>query len=76
MFTKSGSAEAIARGERNKEIAAHLGISEPTVKTHLTNLYAKLDVDSRASAVAVAVEWGLLVFAQKGERFRSREKIL
>lgn len=59
--------EAVARGERNKEIAVHLGISEPTVKTHLTNLYAKLAVDSRASAVAVAVERGLLSFAKKSK---------
>lgn len=57
--------EAVARGARNKEIAAHLGISEPTVKTHLVNLYAKLNVDSRAFAVAVAMERGLIVLAKK-----------
>lgn len=57
--------EAVARGARNKEIAAHLGISEPTVKTHLANLYARLNVDSRASAVAVAVERGLLSLVKK-----------
>ncbi|HEY0755296.1 MAG TPA: response regulator transcription factor [Ktedonobacteraceae bacterium] len=57
--------QAVASGARNKEIAVHLGISEPTVKTHLTNLYGKLNVDSRASAVAVGVELGLLSFARK-----------
>jgi NarL family two-component system response regulator YdfI len=57
--------EAVARGERNKEIAARLGISEPTVKTHLVNLYARLGVDSRASAVAVAVERGLLTLVNR-----------
>ncbi|HEX7736136.1 MAG TPA: LuxR C-terminal-related transcriptional regulator [Ktedonobacteraceae bacterium] len=57
--------EALARGARNKEISARLGISEPTVKTHLTNLHAKLGVDSRASAVTVAVERGLLTFVRK-----------
>lgn len=57
--------EAVARGERNKEIAARLCISEPTVKSHLTSLYAKLNVDSRVSAVAVAVERGLLSLAKK-----------
>ncbi|HVU70722.1 MAG TPA: response regulator transcription factor [Ktedonobacteraceae bacterium] len=51
---------AVARGERSKEIAQHLGISERTVKAHLTNIYTKLHVDSRASAVAVALERGLL----------------
>ena len=60
--------EAVARGERNKEIATRLRISEPTVKSHLTNLYAKLNVDSRASAVAVAVERGLLLLAKKNTR--------
>lgn len=60
--------EAVARGARNKEIAAHLGISEPTVKTHLANLYAKLNVDSRASAVAVAIGRGLIVLAKESMR--------
>ena len=55
----------VARGERNKEIAARLGIREPTVKSHLSSIYYKLHVDSRASAVAVAFEHGLLPL-QKG----------
>lgn len=50
----------IARGERRKEIAARLGITERTVKAYLTNIYTKLNVDSRSSAVAVAFERGLL----------------
>ncbi len=50
----------VARGERSKEIAARLGITERTVRAYLTNIYTKLDVDSRASAVAVAMECGLL----------------
>jgi NarL family two-component system response regulator YdfI len=50
----------VARGERNKEIAAKLHISEPTVKTHLSRIYYKLGVDSRSSAVAVAMERGLI----------------
>jgi len=45
----------IATGERNKEVAYRLGISERTVKAHLSNIFSKLDVDSRAGAVAVAV---------------------
>ncbi len=51
----------VARGERSKEIAAHLGITERTVRAYLTNIYTKLNVDSRASAVAVAMERGLLL---------------
>lgn len=50
----------VARGERSKEIAARLGITERTVRAYLTNIYTKLNVDSRSSAVAVAVERGLL----------------
>jgi len=48
------------RGERSKEIAVRLGISERTVKAHLGNIYNKLGVDSRAAAVAVAARRGLL----------------
>ena len=51
----------VARGERSKEIAAHLGITERTVRAYLTNIYTKLNVDSRTSAVAVAMERGLLL---------------
>ncbi len=51
---------AAARGERSKEIAEHLAITERTVKAHLTNLYNKLGVDSRAAAVAAAARLGLL----------------
>jgi len=52
--------EGAAQGERNKEIAARLGITERTVKAHLTSVYNKLGVDSRASAVAVAMQRGLM----------------
>jgi two-component system, NarL family, response regulator YdfI len=51
---------AASRGERSKEIAIHLGISERTVKAHLDSVYNKLGVDSRAAAVAIASERGLL----------------
>lgn len=49
-----------ARGERSKEIALRLGISERTVKAYLANIYEKLGVDSRAAAIAVASRLGLL----------------
>ncbi|GHO80597.1 DNA-binding response regulator [Ktedonobacter sp. SOSP1-85] len=52
--------EAVARGERSKEIASRLGISLRTVGSHLTSIYSKLGVDSRASAVATGIERGLL----------------
>lgn len=52
--------QAAARGFRTKEIAFDLGISERTVKAHLTNIYNKLSVDSRSQAVALAIEQGLI----------------
>ncbi len=50
----------LAQGERRKEIALRLQISERTVRAYLTNLYTKLNVDSRSAAVAAAYELGLL----------------
>lgn len=52
--------QGAAAGERNKEIAYRLGISSRTVKAHLTSVYNKLGVDSRAAAIAVAAQKGLL----------------
>ncbi|MBN6040215.1 response regulator transcription factor [Amycolatopsis sp. 195334CR] len=46
----------LADGLSNRQIAGKLFISEATVKTHLTHIYGKLGVDSRAAAVAVAAE--------------------
>jgi DNA-binding NarL/FixJ family response regulator len=50
----------ISRGSTNREAAGRLFISEATVKTHLLHIYAKLGVNDRAAAVAVAFERGLL----------------
>jgi NarL family two-component system response regulator YdfI len=52
--------DAAARGATSKEIAYKLNITERTVKAHLTNIYSKLDVDSRAAAVTAALQRGLL----------------
>ena len=51
---------AVARGDRSKEIAQQLGVTERTIKAHLTNIYNKLGVDSRAAAVSVGIQLGLL----------------
>ncbi|MFJ3903745.1 response regulator [Streptomyces sp. NPDC090025] len=50
-----------ARGLSNTEIAGQLYIGEATVKTHLNRTMSKLNVDSRAQAVVVAYETGLVV---------------
>ena len=51
----------LADGLGNKQIAARLGISTNTVKTHLELLFEKIGVSSRAEAVATGVRRGLLL---------------
>ncbi|HEY0350968.1 MAG TPA: response regulator transcription factor [Gemmatimonadales bacterium] len=51
----------LAEGLGNKTIAARLGISEHTVKTHVTSVFAKLGVSTRAEAVANAIRLGLIM---------------
>ncbi len=46
--------EHLARGSSNKEIARSLDVSPNTIKTHIANLYAKLDVSGRGKAVEAA----------------------
>lgn len=50
----------VAEGYHSKEIAADIGVSERTVKSHLTSIYNKLGVFSRAEAVAKALQLGLI----------------
>ncbi|MET9461597.1 response regulator transcription factor [Streptomyces canus] len=50
----------IARGLSNPEIADRLSISEATVKTHLNRVMTKLGLNSRAQAVVIAYETGLV----------------
>jgi len=46
--------ELIAQGQSNKEIARELGITPETVKSHVKKIFAKLEVNKRAKAVARA----------------------
>lgn len=48
--------ELLAHGLANKQMAKELLVSEATVKAHLSHIYAKLGVDTRAGAVAAAIE--------------------
>jgi two-component system NarL family response regulator len=52
--------QLLAGGKSNREIGASLFISEFTVKGHLRNLFAKLDVLSRTEAISVATRRGLI----------------
>lgn len=56
----------VAAGATNREVAARLLISEATVKTHLINVYGKLGVGDRASAVAEAYNRGLFIPQRPG----------
>ncbi|RCG20663.1 hypothetical protein DTL70_20450 [Streptomyces diacarni] len=50
--------EQVSLGRRNREIARALGISESTVKFHVSNILAKLGVTTRGEAAALTRAWG------------------
>jgi DNA-binding NarL/FixJ family response regulator len=51
---------ALATGASNAAIAGRLGISQKTLRNHISNTYHKLEIFDRAQAVLVAVQRGLL----------------
>jgi DNA-binding CsgD family transcriptional regulator len=50
----------VASGKTNRAIARELSVSEKTIDRHVSNIFAKLDVPSRAAATAYAYEHGLI----------------
>jgi len=50
----------MAAGAANKNIASELAISESTVKTHVTNIFQKLEVNHRTEAVTQALQRGII----------------
>jgi len=52
--------ERVANGSRNKEIADELGIRLDTVEVHLRNIFAKLGVKERITAVKIAQRRGIV----------------
>src|SRR5262245_26925364 len=50
----------VAAGQSNQQIAESLGITERTIKFHVTAIFNKLGADNRAQAVALAARRGLL----------------
>jgi DNA-binding NarL/FixJ family response regulator len=58
--------ERVAMGRRNDEIGADLGISQNTVRTHVQNIFGKLDVSNRHAAVAIARRGGMSLDSSAG----------
>jgi DNA-binding NarL/FixJ family response regulator len=52
--------QMLARGKANKQIALDLGISEHTVKFHVSSVYTKLGASNRTEAVRLGVRRGLI----------------
>ena len=52
--------EQVSAGMSNKEVAAHLGLFEKTVKNHLNSVFVKLDASDRTHAVMLAIERGII----------------
>ena len=52
--------QLIARGSANKEIGTALSLSESTIKTHVANIFNKLEVNNRTDAVTQALQRGII----------------
>ena len=50
----------VAQGSFNKDIAAKMGISERTVKNHISNIFKKIDVADRTQAAVFAIKNNLI----------------
>ncbi len=51
---------SVAQGNSNKRVAAHLGVSEETVKAHMKSIVSKLSANDRTHAVTIALRRGIL----------------
>ncbi|WP_405065141.1 response regulator transcription factor [Kribbella sp. NBC_01510] len=56
MGTPTPTRAAESASVADRELARSLFVSEATVKSHLSHIYTKLEVDTRAAAVARAIE--------------------
>ena len=61
---KSTLLKLVAGGTSNKEIGQQLHISEATVKSHLSHIFGKLEVDDRTAAVTAALERGIILLGR------------
>lgn len=51
--------QQLVKGYSNQEIANHLFLSLSTIKTHVSNIFLKLEVSRRTQAIQKAREWGI-----------------
>ena len=68
--------DRIAGGNTNKQIAYTLGISEQTVKNHLSSIFCKLNANDRAHAVALAMRQGLITYEEDLPRWPRPEAVI
>jgi DNA-binding NarL/FixJ family response regulator len=52
--------QLVAQGQSNRQISHQLAISEATVRTHVSNILAKLNLSSRTQAALYALQKGLV----------------
>ena len=57
----------MVRGDSNRAIALALHVSENTIKTHISHIFTKLDCQSRAEAVAIALQRGLASYTPESK---------
>ena len=50
----------MAKGYKNRKIATELGISEQTIKNHVTSILRKLNANARTEAVVMGLKRGIL----------------
>jgi DNA-binding NarL/FixJ family response regulator len=60
VVTTDAVLKLLAQGMRNKEIGAHLGITEETTHGYIKSIFAKLKVQDRTAAVTVSLRRGII----------------
>jgi len=60
-----GVLQKVSRGKTNKEIANDLMLSEKTIKNHLRNIFAKMEVDDRTKAAIKGIQEGIISLDQE-----------